>query len=173
MNERADPRLAKPPEKAAGKRARRAGGAAGSPEARNGALVVRPAPERNPLPVRLLSWWMRALAIGWLAVGLTSWALIVGLDPGLRPFEARATTFQAITIFFAVVDLTAAVGLWLLTAWGGVVWLIAAVARLVLAVVLPQVAPLGAPGLAAILLSLAVFAALIVAVLRHRAREQD
>jgi len=31
------------------------------------------------------------------------------------------------TIFFAVIDLVAAVGLWLAAAWGGVVWLTASI----------------------------------------------
>ena len=40
--------------------------------------------------------------------------------------------FQATTIFFAVIDLVAAIGLWLTAAWGGVVWLIAAGSQLML-----------------------------------------
>jgi fatty acid desaturase len=142
-------------------------------EARNGALVLRPSPEKNPLPARLLTWWMRLLALSWLVVGMSSWALIVGVDPSARPFESRATTFQAITIFFAIVDVTAAVGLWLLTAWGGVLWLIAAAARLVLAWVLPTIAPIGAAMAASIGLSLAVFGGLLFAVLRQRAARED
>ena len=41
-------------------------------------------------------------------------------------------------MFFAVADLLAAVGLWLATSWGGVLWLFAAAAGLVAKLALPK-----------------------------------
>ena len=98
---------------------------------------------------RINIWFVRVLGLGWLVLGLFAWAVILDIDPGaLRAFESRAPTFQAVTIYFAVVDLLAAVGLWLLAPWGGVVWLIAAVSRPVMGFVFPAAAPLSMTGAA-------------------------
>ncbi|MGL4440837.1 MAG: DUF6163 family protein [Bosea sp. (in: a-proteobacteria)] len=97
------------------------------------------------------TWYLRTLALGWLFFGLIAWSVIIGADVvTARPFEARATTFQAVTIYFAIVDILAAVGLWLLAPWGGVVWLIAAVSRLVIGFVFPAAHSMNAAGAAAI-----------------------
>jgi len=54
-------------------------------------------------------------------------------------FEARTTAWQAATIYFAVIDLVAAVGLWLAAAWGGVVWLTATISMAAIELFFPQV----------------------------------
>jgi hypothetical protein len=75
----------------------------------------------------VLVWFLRLLSAFWLAKGLTAWAVIFGL-PGTPqpPFENRLLSYQAIIVYFAVIDLVAAVGLWLTSTWGGVLWLLAA-----------------------------------------------
>jgi hypothetical protein len=85
-----------------------------------------------PPPVRhlrwelVLAWLLRLLATVWLLKGLSSWATILGIAQLAGPaFEGGSVMFQASTIFFAIIDLIAAVGLWLTATWGGVVWLIA------------------------------------------------
>jgi hypothetical protein len=87
-----------------------------------------------------LVWFMRAVAILWLAKGLMHWSVVIGLGEGkdTRFLEMPAST-QAATVFFAVLDLVAAVGLWMAAAWGGVIWLIAAMAHLVLDVLMPEI----------------------------------
>ena len=55
---------------------------------------------------------------------------------------------QAVIVYFGVINLLAAVGLWLATAWGGVVWLLAATSALTLAVLTPQLLPMSAPVIA-------------------------
>jgi hypothetical protein len=68
-------------------------------------------------------------------------------------------------VFFAVIDLVAAVGLWLAAAWGAVVWLTAVVSMAVVEVFFPQVyggsvfVVLVESTLLAIYLWLAIFAA--------------
>ena len=68
-------------------------------------------------------------------------------------------------MFFAVIDLVAAVGLWLAAAWGAVVWLTAVVSMAVVEVFFPQVyggsvfVVLVESTLLAIYLWLAIFAA--------------
>jgi uncharacterized membrane protein (DUF2068 family) len=59
-----------------------------------------------------------------LLKGLYHWAQVCGI--GAHPgdgFESHTVAWQAATVFFAVLDLVAAVGLWLAAAWGAVVWL--------------------------------------------------
>ena len=42
-------------------------------------------------------------------------------------------------MFFAVIDLVAAVGLWLAAAWGGVVWLTAAISMAGVEMLFPEI----------------------------------
>ena len=41
-------------------------------------------------------------------------------------------------MFFSVLDLLAAIGLWLATPWGGVLWLFAALSQMVVAMMMPH-----------------------------------
>ena len=86
----------------------------------------------------VLVWFMRIVALLWLAKGVFAWALILDAMPGASPFEADPLGRQAAIVYFAVLDFTAAVGLWLTSAWGGVVWLLAATSAMTLAVLTPQ-----------------------------------
>jgi hypothetical protein len=89
----------------------------------------------------VLVWFMRLLALVWIAKGLSFWAIIVGAGTVVPSFEDRATPYQATVIYFGIVDLVAAVGLWLTTTWGGVVWLLAVMSHLILAMFLPGILP--------------------------------
>lgn len=91
----------------------------------------------------VLVWLLRILSVLWLAKGLLAWAVIFGIvGEGQLPFEARLLSFQAITVYFAVIDLVAAVGLWLTSTWGGVLWLLAAISQLLLAFFFPRLLPM-------------------------------
>ena len=89
----------------------------------------------------VLVWFMRVVALAWVGKGVLTWAEIVDILPGAPPFEAGPPGRQAAIVYFAVIDLTAAVGLWLTTAWGGVVWLLAATSTMTLALLTPQFVP--------------------------------
>jgi hypothetical protein len=116
---------------------------------------------------RINVWFHRLLALGWMVQGLTYWATILDVDSTAnRAFEARTLSFQAVTIYFAVVDILSAVGLWLLAPWGSVVWLIAAVSRLVLASVFPLTVPLGMIAAAAVIGCLVIYGALALMLAR-------
>ena len=72
--------------------------------------------------------------------GLYHWSLVLGIGDGSgSTFEKASMPWQAATIFFAVIDLVAAVGLWLAAAWGGVVWLTAAISMAAIELFFPQV----------------------------------
>ncbi len=87
-----------------------------------------------------LVWFLRGMAAVSLLKGLYHWAVVVGLGDGSSSvFETSSTAWQAATIFFAVIDLVAAVGLWLAAAWGGVVWLTAAISMAAVELFFPQI----------------------------------
>ena len=103
--------------------------------------VIRPRPEHVGVTwTRVLVWFMRGLSAVWLVKGLTAWVAIFGLTPGAaQPFEDAAIGFQSAVIYFAVIDLAAAVGLWFTSIWGGVLWMLAVMSHLILAVFFPRV----------------------------------
>jgi hypothetical protein len=107
-------------------------------------LVDRPRGEKQVRWTTVLVWFMRILAAIWLFKGLAAWAGILGITLPPPPFEQRQLGYQATTIYFAVLDLVAAVGLWLASTWGGVLWLLAVVSHLILAVFFPRFVPNGA-----------------------------
>jgi hypothetical protein len=63
----------------------------------------------------------------WVAKGLFNWSLVLGALPGYGDFAMLPLPLQSSIVFFAAVDLLAAVGLWLAAPWGGVLWLLCAV----------------------------------------------
>lgn len=85
----------------------------------------------------VLVWFCRLCALMWLVAGLLHWAFMLGIIvvPGVS-FDTSPLASQIAEGFFAVVDLVAAVGLWLLAPWGGPVWLLAAAAQIALPFVL-------------------------------------
>ena len=84
--------------------------------------------------------FLRVVAGLSLLKGLYHWAGVVGIVDGSNGgFEANSLAWQAATVFFAVIDLVAAVGLWLAAAWGAVVWLTSVVSMAVLELLFPQV----------------------------------
>src|SRR4029077_18111650 len=109
------------------------------------ARIMADSPQRRPTrpsdllePVRLSkvvqgSWtdylvlFLRLMAGIALIKGLYHWVQVCGIGaaPG-QGFEAHTVAWQTTTVFFAVLDLVAAVGLWLAAAWGAVLWLTSA-----------------------------------------------
>ena len=84
--------------------------------------------------------FMRAMAGLSLLKGLYRWAVVCGIDaPATVGFEGYATPYQSATVFFAVIDLVAAVGLWLAAPWGAVVWLTTVVSMAVIELMFPGI----------------------------------
>jgi hypothetical protein len=83
----------------------------------------------------LLVVFMRCMSVLWLFYGLRQWQLI--LAPGDAPLDALPTSLALATVFFAVADLLAAVGLWLAATWGGILWLFSASASIIISLFMP------------------------------------
>src|SRR5262245_15998637 len=95
---------------------------------------------REDLWTRRFMLFLRAMAGVSLIKGLYHWALVIGIGQGpFSAFETSSTAWQAATMYFAVIDLVAAVGLWLAAAWGGVVWLTATISMAAVELMFPQV----------------------------------
>ena len=84
--------------------------------------------------------FLRVMAAISMLKGLYHWAAVCGFI-GTREggFLGHATQWQTATVFFAVIDLVAAVGLWLAAPWGAVVWLTSAVSMAVIDLFFQQV----------------------------------
>src|ERR1700738_2649877 len=64
--------------------------------------------------------FLRAMAAVSLVKGLYHWAIVCGINaPFPSGFDSYPTLYQVATVFFAVIDLVAGVGLWLGGGAGG------------------------------------------------------
>jgi hypothetical protein len=86
-----------------------------------------------------LVFFLRAMAIGSMLKGLYHWAAVCGFVGSDGGFEAHTQSWQATTVFFSVIDLVAAVGLWLVAPWGAVVWLTSTVTMIMIQLFFDQV----------------------------------
>jgi hypothetical protein len=83
-----------------------------------------------------LTVFFRVVALLWIIEGLEQWRRILTSTGG--SFEDLRTAAAAAVIFFAVLDLVAAVGLWMIAPWGGVVWLLTLMAQIYVCVIKPN-----------------------------------
>jgi hypothetical protein len=84
--------------------------------------------------------FLRVLAGLSLAKGLYHWAIICGIGaPFPSGFDSYSTPYQVATVFFAVIDPVAGVGLWLAAPWGAVVWLTSVISMAAVELLFPQI----------------------------------
>jgi len=89
---------------------------------------------------RRLVLFLRVMAGLSMLKGLYHWSRVCGIGVDANEaFQYHSIAWQSATVFFAVIDLVAAVGLWLAAAWGAVIWLTAVASMLALEVFFPQV----------------------------------
>jgi hypothetical protein len=89
---------------------------------------------------RRLVLFLRVMAIVSIVKGLYHWAQVTGFIGGEEEaFENQSMAWQTATIYFAVIELVAAVGLWLATPWGAVVWLTTVVSMAVIELMFPGI----------------------------------
>lgn len=89
---------------------------------------------------RRLVLFLRIMAVVSVIQGLYHWAQVTGFIGGEEEaFENQSMAWQTATVYFAVIELVAAVGLWLATPWGAVVWLTTVVSMAVIELMFPGV----------------------------------
>lgn len=89
---------------------------------------------------RWLVIFLRMMAGVSMLKGLYHWSRVLGI--GVAPndaFEVQSIAWQTATVFFAVIDLVASVGLWLAAAWGAVIWLTALASMIAVEIFFPRV----------------------------------
>jgi Family of unknown function (DUF6163) len=88
--------------------------------------------------------FLRVMAGVSMLKGLYHWSWLCGIGvSGADLFVNHSIAWQTATVFFAVIDLVAAVGLWLAAAWGAVVWLMSVASMLAVEIFFPRVFGLG------------------------------
>src|SRR3982074_665303 len=89
---------------------------------------------------RRLVLFLRIMAVISIVKGLYHWAQVTGFLGGEEEeFENQSMAWQTATMYFAVIELVAAVGLWLATPWGAVVWLTTVVSMAVIELMFPGI----------------------------------
>jgi hypothetical protein len=89
---------------------------------------------------RRLVLFLRVMAVIAVVKGLYHWAQVTGFIGGEEDgFENQPMPWQTATVYFAVIELVAAVGLWLATPWGAVVWLTTVVSMAVIELMFPGI----------------------------------
>jgi hypothetical protein len=122
--------------------------------------------EQKTLWTDRLVLFLRVMAALSMLKGLYYWSRVCGIGVGDDLFEYHSVAWQTGTVFFAVIDLVAAIGLCLAAAWGAVIWLMSIASMLAVNLFVPQVfgASIGTglleSGLLGLYLYLAVKAAL-------------
>jgi hypothetical protein len=113
--------------------------------------------------------YVRLLAVVSMLKGLYHWAMVLGVGEDVNStFELAPVAWKAATIFFAVIDPVAAVGLWLAAAWGGVVWLTAAISMAAVELLFPGIYGGRLAVVVAELAAVAIYLALAVMASRER-----
>jgi hypothetical protein len=87
---------------------------------------------------RLLIFYLRCLAVLCFSRGLIDWSIILGFSGSDDAFLLMPLGGQASLILLAVLNCVAAVGLWLTSAWGAVLWLIVTLCEIFLPMTLAE-----------------------------------
>jgi fatty acid desaturase len=120
---------------------------------------------------RLLIFYLRGLALFSLVRGLNDWSQILGFIGAENAFEASPMTWQVTVVLYAVLNCVAAVGLWLTSAWGAVLWLIVTICEILLPWVTAN--PARPAGVVDIVLGSMVFLYVVLTILSARERSRD
>ena len=114
-----------------------------SPRDQPQVLGQAPVEEIEPEGARWPHWlvlYLRTMAVVSLLKGLYHWAIVCGIGAPLPSgFDSYQTPYQVATVFFAVIDLVAGVGLWLAAPWGAVVWLTSVISMIAVELMFPQI----------------------------------
>jgi hypothetical protein len=79
------------------------------------------------------AWFLRAVALYCLAAGIFYWVRLIGFYPGaLWRFDLMPVHWQIAAPALAVLFPFAAIGLWMVSSWGPVIWVICAASEVVM-----------------------------------------
>ncbi|MBV1702138.1 MAG: hypothetical protein KGQ46_10000 [Hyphomicrobiales bacterium] len=75
----------------------------------------------------LLAFFMRTVSVLWMLHGLLLWRYMIVPNPS--PLTELSPMTGGVVVAIAVLDFVAATGLWLVTPWGGILWVITCLAQ--------------------------------------------
>jgi hypothetical protein len=82
---------------------------------------------------RVRAVFLRVVSLCFLAYGLINWSYVVGVSNyGDAPFSELRAPVRNMMSLYAALDLVSAVGLWLASAWGVVIWFFDSILRMML-----------------------------------------
>lgn len=117
--------------------------------------------EARPPWSTLLTWYLRGIAILLFAGGVIYWARIIGIVEWRGYwFWDMPVSMQGAIVFFAVLDLVAATGLWLTVSWGTVMWIFRCFCQIVMHTVFSDLYGRRPYEIAFYLLTIAIYAVL-------------
>jgi hypothetical protein len=116
-------------------------------------------------------WFQRLVALYCLLFGIYYWVRLVGLYPGaLWRFDLMPVQWQVASTALAVLFPFAAIGLWMLSSWGPVIWFICAATETTMYAGLPELFGRRDPVLATHLAVALVYAGFRIALFLQRRR---
>lgn len=116
-------------------------------------------------------WYLRILAILLIGAGLIHWARIIGYTPWRGVwFVDMPIEWQVATVYFGVLDLVAAVGLWLTASWGPVMWLLRTLSQVTMHTVFAEIFARRPYEITFYLSTIAIYLALLVLMERENRR---
>ena len=84
-------------------------------------------------------WFHRAVAVFGLLSGLFYWTRLIGINDGAEwRFDLMPVHWQVASVSLAVLFPFAASGLWMITAWGAVIWFLCAAIEVTMYAVFPE-----------------------------------
>ncbi len=127
-------------------------------------------------PLERIDWlrkcYLRVMSVALLGIGIYQWGQLLGaFRPGNPELLSQNLQTQAATLFFAVADLVAAIGLWLTATWGMVIWLAAAGTRIYRHTVFASALGWDLPGNITEFLAIVFYGGLLILRLRESRRE--
>ncbi len=79
------------------------------------------------------AWFLRVVAAYFLLFGVLYWIRLIGVyDTSLWRFDLMPLHWQVASVTLAVLFPCAAIGLWMLSSWGPVIWFICAVTEIIM-----------------------------------------
>lgn len=84
-------------------------------------------------------WFQRIIAAYCLLFGVLYWIRLIGIYPGpLWRFDLMPVHWQVASVSLAVLFPFAAIGLWMLSSWGPVIWFVCAVVETTMYIGFPE-----------------------------------
>ena len=94
--------------------------------------------DERPIGPALMLLYMRLLSIYLIITGIDAWSVLIGGPAGDYFFGDLPLQWQVANVYFAILSLIAAIGMWFGAGWGVASWLFVAVTEVVMHAIFPD-----------------------------------